>query len=77
MPRSVVLTTPIPTWEETADFYGLSKSQRKFVKGLFEEKISKRRADPATKTWRAKAMKNGVNASGSAGKGNGRKRKTA
>lgn len=34
MPRSVFITTPVPTWEETANFYGLSKADRKFVAGL-------------------------------------------
>jgi hypothetical protein len=34
MPRSVVITTPLPTWEETANFYGLSKADRKFVTRL-------------------------------------------
>jgi hypothetical protein len=66
MPHSVILTTPMPTWEETADFYRLSKAQRKFVEGLFEDKTPKRRAGAAAPSSRsAKAKKNGANASGS------------
>jgi hypothetical protein len=49
MPHSVILTTPMPTWEEIAQTYRLSKAERKFVEGLFDSKSSKQ---PATATAR-------------------------
>jgi hypothetical protein len=42
MAHSVILTTPIPTWEETAERYGLSKADRRFVASLFGDKGSRR-----------------------------------
>lgn len=41
MTRSVIITTPIPTWEETVERYGLSKADQKFVIRLVEEKTSR------------------------------------
>jgi len=41
MAHSVILTTPIPTWEETAQRYGLSKADRRFVASLFGDKGSR------------------------------------
>ena len=78
MPHSVVITTPIPTWEETVQAYRLSKAERRFVEGLFEDKTSKRRAGVAAKASRsAGARKNGADVSEPAGKSAGRKRKSA
>jgi hypothetical protein len=35
MAHSVTISNQIPSFEETAEFYGLSKADRKFVSGLF------------------------------------------
>jgi hypothetical protein len=40
----------MPTWEETADFYGLSKSDRKFISSLFEKKGTPAKAKSPLKT---------------------------
>ena len=42
MKRSVIITTPMPTWEETVARYGLSKSDQKFVIRLVERKTPRR-----------------------------------
>jgi len=42
MAHSVILTTPIPTWEETAERYGLSKADKKLVARLFVDKDFRR-----------------------------------
>jgi hypothetical protein len=42
MVRPVIITTPIPTWDETVRRLGLSKADQRFVKSLFEEKSSRR-----------------------------------
>ena len=41
MPRSVIITTPMPTWEETVARYGLSKADQKFVISLVERKAAR------------------------------------
>jgi hypothetical protein len=41
MPRSVIITTPMPTWEETVARYGLSKADQKFVIRLVERKATR------------------------------------
>jgi hypothetical protein len=35
MAHSVTISNQIPSFEETAEFYGLSKADRKFVSSLF------------------------------------------
>lgn len=83
MNRPVVLTNPIPTWQEMADFYGLSKSDRKFVDGLFTNHEAKTRTASAKKRSSARtSTRTGIRASlfearTSARKTNGRARKTA
>ena len=43
MANSVVITTAIPTWEETVARYRLSKADRQFVEKLFDDTESKTR----------------------------------
>jgi len=45
MKHSVILKTPIPTWEETADRYGLSKADKRLVASLFGGEESRRSSD--------------------------------
>ncbi len=42
MAHSVIIKTPIPTWEETVENSGLSKADQKFVIRLVERKTSRR-----------------------------------
>jgi hypothetical protein len=80
MAHSVKITTPMPTWEETADFYGLSKADRKFISGLVDGKKSGASATNPSKlsSGLSKRMKNGTKAaSGVTGKTVSRARKTA
>ena len=81
MAHSVKITTPMPTWEETADFYGLSKADRKFIASLVDEKKSGASATHPSKlssSGFSKRMKNGTKAaSGVTGKTVSRARKTA
>ena len=44
MAHSVILTTPMPTWEETVARYGLTKAEEKFVIELVDSKVSRRRS---------------------------------
>lgn len=80
MARSVSITTPIPTLEETAERYGLSKADRKFVASLFDAQNSRR---PGAHKRKAKAgvinisTATATRVAGRAGKTNGRARKTA
>jgi hypothetical protein len=58
MAHPVVIKTPMPTWEETAAHYGLSKADRKFVASLFNDKKLRREpvyapATPAPSSRRA------------------------
>jgi hypothetical protein len=83
MNRPVILTTPIPTWQEMADFYGLSKSDRKFVDGLFTNNGARTRTASAKKRPTARTSSGtGIKASRfevklSGRKTNGRARKAA
>jgi hypothetical protein len=78
MNRPVILTTPIPTWQEMADFYGLSKSDRKFVDGLFATSEAKAGTASAKRRSSARTGKNSLfEAKSSARKTNGRARKRA
>jgi len=45
MAHSVIITTPVPTWDEIVQEYGLSKADQKSVIRLVNEKVSRR---PAT-----------------------------
>jgi len=49
MAHSVIITTPIPTWDETVERYGLSKADQKFVIRLVDQKISRRTVAAAGK----------------------------
>jgi hypothetical protein len=73
MRHSVVLTTPMPTWEETVATYGLTKAEQKFVIRLVDEKLSRRAASPL-RTIRRAVSKSVPATSGSA---RGTKRKKA
>ena len=48
MAHSVVVTTPIPTLEETAAIYGLSKVDLRFVASLFERQTREGAQKPAS-----------------------------
>jgi hypothetical protein len=76
MARSVIITTPIPTVEEMADFYGVSKSDRRFVERLFRAG-GRRGAVAPVKKRQAPAAENGIKTTGFPGKTSGRARKTA
>ena len=56
MAHSVIITTPIPTWEETVERYGLSKADQKFVASLFEDKAKRR---PTSYAFRSPAKSSG------------------
>ena len=78
MKRRVILTTPIPTWTEMADFYGLSKTDRKFVDGLFVARSAKTGTFVAKKSLSSQTrLKIGTKAASVAGKTYTRARKTA
>ncbi len=49
MAHSVIITTPMPTWEETVELYGLSKADQKFVASLFDKKTPRRSTSYAFK----------------------------
>jgi hypothetical protein len=42
MAHSVIITTPMPTWDETVERYGLSEAEQKFVIRLVDRKASRR-----------------------------------
>jgi hypothetical protein len=42
MAHSVIVTTPMPTWDETVKTYGLTKADQKLVIRLVDEKLSRR-----------------------------------
>lgn len=80
MAHSVILTTPIPTLEETFEHYGLSKADRRFVTGLFNGKNARRPATLATKARSGSirvTMFEAKKASGRARKTRSRARKAA
>jgi len=80
MAHSVVITTPMPTWDETVERLGLSKADQRFVASLFENKSSRKAAGSAFRrraaTSRPAKNKTGK-VSGLTGKTKSRARKTA
>jgi hypothetical protein len=60
MAHSVTITTPILTWDELVQQYGLSKADQKFVIRLVDEKVARRPAGAtrkATRSPRPRSMK--------------------
>jgi hypothetical protein len=51
MAHSVIITTRMPTWEETVERYRLSKADQKFVASLFDDK----RVKPTAHTSKTRA----------------------
>ena len=77
MTRSVTLTTPVTTWEETAEHYGLSKADRKFVAGLFAHKAPRRSNSKALPASSKAGLFEAKRSSGRVRKTNSRARKAA
>jgi len=80
MARSVLITTPRLTWDETVERLGLSKAEQKFVTRLFEESKPRRSASYAFKTrpGSSRLVKSGTrNGSGIARKTRNRASKAA
>jgi hypothetical protein len=70
----------MPTFEETVERYGLSKAERKFVAGLFDQKKSGRKATYSFRTRSGSSAKTRIGtktSSGKARKTKGRARKAA
>jgi hypothetical protein len=80
MAHSVIITTPIPTWDETVERLGLSSADQKFVAGLFAEEGMKRSTMVAFKPRSASGsalVHRSKNGSGRVRKSESRARKTA
>jgi hypothetical protein len=56
MAHSVIITTPIPTWEKTVARYGLSKADQEFVIRLVERKTSRSSVVDARRNRRSKGL---------------------
>jgi hypothetical protein len=66
MAHSVIITTPMPTWDETVKTYGLTKADQKLVIRLVDEKLSRQPVASARKLRSAssKSAQNGTGRSG-------------
>jgi hypothetical protein len=68
MRRPILITTPFPTPEETAQVYGISKRRANLIRKLVEESLAKK-GYISTNGTRSASSKNGANGSGSGSHG--------